>query len=405
MREYALVFFVAAAVTYVLTPIARRVAVATSTLARPRDRDVHAIPTPYLGGLAMYGGVVAAMYVARALPALQIIRATPEPKAVLVAGGVVCLVGVIDDRWQLDAFTKLAGQAVAAGLLVVLGVQLLFITLPGTHGQNFALDANLSVVATVGLTLLMVNSINFIDGLDGLAAGVVGIAAVAFFGFCYQLSVVQRNTRVTPATLLAAIVAGVCVGFLPHNFSPARIFMGDSGSMLLGLLLAAAVTSGTTSFDPTALGTRRGATFFFPVLLPLTVLAVPFVDLLLAVLRRTRTGRSVFAPDKEHLHHRLLEIGHTHRRAVLTIWYWSAVLAFGGVAAAFVPLAVVLGGGAAFALVGVLIALVAPRRRPPPALADAAPDAPPGEPPADPGPGAGADVVSLDDVRRAAGAP
>jgi len=133
--------------------------------------------------------------------------------------------------------------------------------------------------------------------------------------------------------------------------------------MLLGLLLAAAVTSGTTSFDPTAIGARRGATFFFPVLLPLTVLAVPFVDLLLAVFRRTRTGRSVFAPDKEHLHHRLLEIGHTHRRAVLTIWYWSAVLAFGGVAASFVPLPIVLGGAAAFALVGVGLSLL-PSRRP-----------------------------------------
>lgn len=363
MREYALVFFVAAAVTYVLTPVARRVALATSTMARPRDRDVHAIPTPYLGGLAMYGGVVAAMYVARALPALQIIRGTPEPKAVLVAGGIICLLGVADDRWQLDAFTKLAGQAVAAGTLSLLGVQLLFITLPGTGAQNFALDPNLSVVATVLLTLVMVNSINFIDGLDGLAAGVVGIAAVAFFGFCYQMSVVQQNTRVTPATLLAAIVAGVCVGFLPHNFSPARIFMGDSGSMLLGLLLAAAVTSGTTSFDPTTIGTRRGATFFFPVLLPLTVLAVPFVDLLLAVFRRTRTGRSVFAPDKEHLHHRLLEIGHTHRRAVLTIWYWSAVVAFGGVAASFVRLPVVLAGAAAAVVLGAAFSFI-PSRRP-----------------------------------------
>ncbi|HEX8002636.1 MAG TPA: MraY family glycosyltransferase [Mycobacteriales bacterium] len=379
MREYALVFFVAAAVTYLLTPVARRLAIATSTLARPRDRDVHAIPTPYLGGLAMYGGVVAAMYVARALPALQIIRGTPEPKAVLVAGGIICLIGVADDKWQLDAFTKLAGQAVAAGTLVLLGVQLLFITLPGTGAQNFALDPNLSVVATVLLTLVMVNSINFIDGLDGLAAGVVGIAAVAFFGFCYQMSVVQQNTRVTPATLLAAIVAGVCVGFLPHNFSPARIFMGDSGSMLLGLLLAAAVTSGTTTFDPTALGARRGATFFFPVLLPLTVLAVPFVDLLLAVFRRTRTGRSVFAPDKEHLHHRLLEIGHTHRRAVLTIWYWAAVMAFGGVAASFVQLPVVLGGaGLALGLGGVLSLI--PSRRPQPVAPEPVPaDEPPGE--------------------------
>jgi UDP-GlcNAc:undecaprenyl-phosphate GlcNAc-1-phosphate transferase len=369
MREYALVFFVAAAVTYLLTPVARRLAVATSTLARPRDRDVHAIPTPYLGGVAMFGGVVAAMYVARALPALQIIRGTPEPKAVLVAGGLVCLVGVADDRWQLDAFTKLAGQAVAAGMLVVLGVQLQFVTLPGTRGQNFALDPNTAVVATVLLALLMVNSINFIDGLDGLAAGVVGIAAIAFFGFCYQMSVVQRNTRVTPATLLAAIVAGVCVGFLPHNFSPARIFRGDSGSMLLGLLLAAAVTSGTTSFDPTAIGPGRSATFFFPVLLPLTVLAVPFVDLVLAVLRRTRTGRSVFSPDKEHLHHRLLEIGHTHRRAVLTIWYWSAVLAFGGVAASFVRAPLVLGGVGGLAVLGIALSLVPVRRAVP---ADAA---------------------------------
>ncbi|HWL35826.1 MAG TPA: MraY family glycosyltransferase [Frankiaceae bacterium] len=363
MREYALVFFVAATVTYLLTPVARRLAVATKTLAQPRDRDVHAIPTPYLGGIAMFGGVVAAMYVARALPALQTIRSTPEPKAVLVAGAVICLIGVADDRWQLDAFTKLAGQMLAAGLLVVLGVQLQFLTLPGTGRQNFSIDPNTAVVATVLLTLLMVNSINFIDGLDGLAAGVVGIAAVAFFGFCYQLSVVQRIGRVTPATLLAAIVAGVCVGFLPHNFSPARIFMGDSGSMLLGLLLAAAVTSGTTSFDSTAIDTQRGATFFFPVLLPLMVLAVPFVDLLLAIFRRTRTGRSVFAPDKEHLHHRLLEIGHTHRRAVLTIWYWSAVLAFGGVAASFVRLPVIAAGVGGLTLVGALLSFIPARRR------------------------------------------
>jgi UDP-GlcNAc:undecaprenyl-phosphate GlcNAc-1-phosphate transferase len=372
MREYALVFFVAATVTYLLTPVARRLAVATKTLAKPRDRDVHAIPTPYLGGLAMYGGVVAAMYVASALPALQNIRTTPEPKAVLVAGGVICLLGIADDRWQLDAFTKLAGQMLAAGLLVVLGVQLQFLTLPGTAGQNFSIDPNTAVVATILLALVMVNSINFIDGLDGLAAGVVGIAAVAFFGFCYQLSVVERITRVTPATLLAAIVAGVCVGFLPHNFSPARIFMGDSGSMLLGLLLAAAITSGTTSFDPTTIDTKRGATFFFPVLLPLTVLAVPFVDLLLAVFRRTRTGRSVFAPDKEHLHHRLLEIGHTHRRAVLTIWYWAALLGFSGVAASFVRLQTVATGVAAFAVIGIAMAFIPARRRPAAAVADPA---------------------------------
>jgi UDP-GlcNAc:undecaprenyl-phosphate GlcNAc-1-phosphate transferase len=209
----------------------------------------------------------------------------------------------------------------------------------------------------------------------------VGIAAVAFFGFCYQLSVVYGIERVRPATLLAAIVAGICVGFLPHNFNPARIFMGDSGSMLLGLLLAAAVTSGTSMFDPAAarIDAQRSATFFFPVLLPLAVLAVPFVDLLLAILRRTRTGRSVFAPDKEHLHHRLLVIGHTHRRAVLTIWYWAAVLAFGGVAASLVRPAAVLAGMGALTVVGAALSFV-PARRPaagavaaePPAVIDLA---------------------------------
>ncbi len=307
MREYSLVFLVAAAVTYLLTPIARRVAIRTGAMAEPRDRDVHAIPTPRLGGVAMYGGVVAAFLVAKRLPTLgKTFEGSSEDTALLVAGGLICLLGAVDDRWGLDAFTKLAGQALAAGVMVLLGLQLLYLPIPGSEG-TFILTKELAVLATVALSLVMVNAINFIDGLDGLAAGVVAIAAGAFFVFSYQLSVEQRNIVARPATLISAVLVGVCVGFLPHNFNPARIFMGDAGSMLIGLMLAAASTSGIGSLAFDQLGNTQQAAFFVPLIVPAIVLAVPFIDLVLAIVRRMRAGRPVFAPDKEHLHHRLLE--------------------------------------------------------------------------------------------------
>src|SRR5688500_5213636 len=187
-------------------------------MAEPRDRDVHAIPGPRLGGVAMYGGVVAAFLVARRLPTLgKTFEGSSEDTAILVAGGLICLLGAVDDRWGLDAFTKLAGQALAAGVMVILGLQLLYLPIPGSDG-TFILTRELAVLATVILSLVMVNSINFIDGLDGLAAGVVAIAAGAFFVFSYQLAVEQRNSVARPATLMSAVLIGVCVGFLPHNF-------------------------------------------------------------------------------------------------------------------------------------------------------------------------------------------
>ncbi|HVE98713.1 MAG TPA: MraY family glycosyltransferase [Mycobacteriales bacterium] len=354
MREYSLVFLVAAAVTYLLTPIARRVAIRTHTLAEPRDRDVHAIPTPYLGGVAMYGGIVAALLVARRLPTLgQTFSGSSEDTAILVAGGLICLLGTVDDRWGLDAFTKLAGQALAAGVMVILGLQLLYLPVPGSDG-TFILDRELSVLVTVALSLVMVNSINFIDGLDGLAAGVVAIAAGAFFVFSYQLAVEQRAIIARPATLMSAVLIGACVGFLPHNFNPARIFMGDAGSMLIGLMLAAASTSGIGNVAFGQLDNSQQAAFFVPLVVPAVILAVPFVDLLLAVVRRMRAGRPVFAPDKQHLHHRLLEYGHSHTRAVLILYFWSALIAFGGVAISFARPAIVLGAVGVLAVVAVL---------------------------------------------------
>ena len=354
MREYTLVFLVAAAVTYLLTPIARRVAIRTGTMAQPRDRDVHAIPTPRLGGVAMYGGVVAAFLVARRLPTLgKTFDGSSEDTALLVAGGLICLLGAVDDRWGLDALTKLAGQSLAAGVMVILGLQLLYLPIPGSDG-TFILDKELAVVFTVVLSLVMVNSINFIDGLDGLAAGVVAIAAGAFFVFSYQLAVEQRALVARPATLMSAVLVGVCVGFLPHNFNPARIFMGDAGSMLIGLMLAATSTSGIGSIAFDQLDDREQAAFFVPLIVPAIILAVPFIDLVLAVVRRMRAGRPVFTPDKEHLHHRLLEYGHSHTRAVLILYFWSALIAFGGVAVSFARPAVVLGAVVLLALVALL---------------------------------------------------
>jgi UDP-GlcNAc:undecaprenyl-phosphate GlcNAc-1-phosphate transferase len=250
----------------------------------------------------------------------------------LLGGGLLVLIGAADDKWGLDALTKLAGQILAAGIMVLQGVQLLYLPVP-RYGA-LSLGPDLGVPLTVLFVVVTINAINFIDGLDGLAAGVVGIAAVAFFAYSYDLSVVYHFDRAEAPTLLTAVLAGACAGFLPHNFNPARVFMGDTGSMLLGLMLSASTVSLTGRIDPNAVYAADFAPALLPLLLPLAVLAVPFVDLVLAVLRRTRTGQAPWTPDKLHLHHRLLQIGHSHARAVVIMYLWSAVLAGGAVAVA-----------------------------------------------------------------------
>ena len=338
MREYLLVLCVAAAVTYLLTPVARSFALRFGAVAEPRDRDVHAVPTPRLGGLAVYAGVCAGFLVASSLPALSRVFEYSNVQATVVGGGVIVLLGAVDDRWGVDAVTKLAGQVLAAGVMVLLGLEIFLLSLPGIGTVSLGPE---SVLLTVGITLLTVNAINFIDGLDGLAAGVGAIAALAFFAFSYGVASGAftgglAQDRNTSPTLIAVVLAGACLGFLPHNFNPARIFMGDSGSMLIGLMLSAAVISltGQTSYSNLveSLGPTATLPVLVPLLLPFAVLAVPVVDLLLAIVRRTRAGRSPFAPDKEHLHHRLMEIGHSHTRAVLVMYFWTALLGFGAVA-------------------------------------------------------------------------
>ena len=336
MREYLLVFLVAGTVTYLLTVVAREIALRTGAVAVVRDRDVHTEPIPYLGGIAMLGGLAAAYVVARELPFLS--RSQPfvfrDAAVVLIAGALVCAVGVLDDIFDIDALTKLGGQVLAAALLVAFEVR--FYYFPGFDGSSqFILDPAQGALLSVVVVIATINAVNFVDGLDGLAAGVVGIGAVAFFLFCYVLSSENELTLATTGALLTASLAGACAGFLPHNFHPARLFMGDSGSMLIGLVLSVSALTVTGQFAGNEIDSDGNSIFVtvLPVLLPASLLMVPVADLVLAVVRRTRAGRSPFAPDKQHLHHRLLEIGHSQRRAVYIMWMWAALVAGGSVLA------------------------------------------------------------------------
>jgi UDP-GlcNAc:undecaprenyl-phosphate GlcNAc-1-phosphate transferase len=340
VREYALVFLVAAAVTYLLTVVAREIALRTGAVAKVRDRDVHAEPVPYFGGLAMLGGLVAAYLIARELPFLST-RSGPfvfrDAGIVLIAGAFLCAIGTLDDLFELDALTKLGAQIAAAGFLVTQNMQYLWFF--SSDGTQFAVDPAQGALLTVFIVVATVNAVNFVDGLDGLAAGVVCIGALAFFTFCYQVARFNDQSVATTGALLCAMLAGACVGFLPHNVNPARLFMGDSGSMLIGLVLSASAITLTGQFQPDdiskgAFGSQANLlVIMLPVLLPLAILVVPLADLVLAVVRRTRAGRSPFSPDKQHLHHRLLEIGHSQRRAVLIMWMWAALIAGGMVLA------------------------------------------------------------------------
>ncbi len=332
MREYVVVLLTAGLVTFLATPVVRLAAVRLRMMAAPRERDVHVIPTPRGGGVAMYLGVAAAILVATRLPALQRTFDDSQTTGVLVAGGLICALGVLDDKFGLDALTKLTGQIAAAGVMVLLGVKLAFVFLPVADIGTLSLGPEIGVPLTLLFTVLTVNALNFIDGLDGLAAGVSAIAALAFFAYSYHLGIEGYDDVASAPALITAVLAGACLGFLPHNFSPARIFMGDSGSMLVGLMLSAAAVSATGQVDPQTFDSA--ATLLplaLPLLVPIAVLSIPFIDLVLAVVRRSLRGRSPFSPDKMHLHHRLLAIGHSHRRAVLVMYFWAALLSFGAV--------------------------------------------------------------------------
>ncbi|MFI8948516.1 MraY family glycosyltransferase [Streptomyces sp. NPDC053750] len=340
MREYLLTLCITAAVTYLLTGPVRKFAIVAGAMPEIRARDVHREPTPRLGGIAMFFGLCAGLLVADHLTNLsEVFEKSNEPRALLSGAALIWLIGVLDDKFEIDALIKLGGQMIAAGVMVVQGLTILWIPVPGVG--NVALTQWQGTLLTVALVVITINAVNFVDGLDGLAAGTVCIAAAAFFMYAYRIWYSYGIEAAAPASLFAAILMGMCLGFLPHNMHPARIFMGDSGSMLIGLVLAAGAISVTGQVDPDAMrlfsGSERNTVHqmvpvYIPLLMPLTIIAIPAADLILAIVRRTWRGQSPFAADRGHLHHRLLEIGHSHSRAVLIMYFFSALIAFGALA-------------------------------------------------------------------------
>ncbi|MFF3849469.1 MraY family glycosyltransferase [Streptomyces sp. NPDC002328] len=340
MREYLLTLCITAAVTYLLTGPVRKFAIVAGAMPAVRARDVHREPTPRLGGIAMFFGLCAGLLVADHLTNLNdVFERSNEPRALLSGAAVIWLIGVLDDKFEIDALIKLGAQMIAAGVMVMQGLTILWLPIPGVG--TFALTQWQGTLLTVALVVITINAVNFVDGLDGLAAGMVCIASAAFFMYAYRIWYSYGIEAAAPATLFSAILMGMCLGFLPHNMHPARIFMGDSGSMLIGLVLAAGAISITGQVDPDVMnlfsGSERNTVHqtvpvYIPLLLPLTIIAIPAADLILAIVRRTWRGQSPFAADRGHLHHRLLEIGHSHSRAVLIMYFWSALIAFGALA-------------------------------------------------------------------------
>ncbi len=322
MNAYLVVFLVAAGTTFVVTPLVRRYVIRIGAIDRPSDRKVHPVPTPTMGGLAMYVGMVVALGVSYLVPAFDAMHtASPEPIAALVTGTLMVGLGAIDDTRGTSGLAKFTGQVFIAGVLILLGVQLAWVWLPGL--QVVIVTPDLGVLLTVLWVVAVVNAVNLVDGLDGLAAGMVAIASIAFFIYMTRSASVFGDA--SEAALLAAITAGICVGFLPWNFNPAKIFMGDSGAMLLGMLLAISTISGVGR-NPYPPSTGEFAAIAIPLLVPLLVLFIPFLDVTLAIVRRVRRGQGLDVADKEHIHHRLMDIGHSHRQAVLLMYLWSALI-------------------------------------------------------------------------------
>lgn len=318
-----------AVVTFLLSMVIARLGMKYRLYPAIRERDVHTRPTPRLGGVAMFIGIVTAFGVASQLPQFYLIFAKPGPIfAILGSALIIVLIGVADDIWDLDWVTKLAGQFIAAGLLAWQGVQLT--TLP-IVGGIVVLSSYTGLLVTVFAIVLVMNAINFIDGLDGLVAGVAIIANGAFFIYSYILVTrIAATEYFNLALLISAVLIGACVGFLPLNWHPAKLFMGDAGALLVGLMMATSAISVTGQVDIANLQfAKQLIPAFIPILLPFAILLIPLLDFSLAVIRRLRAGKSPFSADRKHLHHRLLDMGHSDIQAVVIFYAWTAVVSIG----------------------------------------------------------------------------
>jgi UDP-GlcNAc:undecaprenyl-phosphate GlcNAc-1-phosphate transferase len=339
--NYALIGLISAVISFVGSQVLLRLSHRFRIYPGIRDRDVHTTPTPRLGGVAIVLGLAAGLIVAAFLPVFGKIYVDPLPVIGIGIGiALMSIVGVIDDVVDLNWLVKLAAQIIAAGVLAWSGIQI--VSLP--FGTIALLSPTMSLVLTVIAVVLVMNAINFIDGLDGLVAGVTLIAGSVFFLYSYYLATGPGQTNYfNLSTLLTAALSGALIGFLPVNWHPAKMFMGDSGALVIGLVLSASTISVTSQVDPTRIDPGQFVPAFIPLVLPLAVLVVPLVDFALAVTRRIINGRSPFAADRKHLHHRLLDMGHTHFQAVLILYAWTLVVAVGALLFMFVDWPVATG--------------------------------------------------------------
>ena len=334
--DHLIVVGVAFLASVLLTPIVVRAVTWLGLLKAPGGRNVHTKPTPEFGGIAMYASVLIALGAATLLPSFRpVFGTTSEPEAMVISSAIIFWVGLLDDSRPIRAIVKLAGQVLAASVAVMFGVSVHYLYVPFGEGQIVSLSGELSTMVTVLLIVAMVNAVNLVDGLDGLAAGIVCIASMAMLIWVLAPATTPYPSLQGAASLILAALVGTTLGFLIHNFHPASIFMGDTGSMMLGFLLGTAsvsaignaITPSSTDFVVTAI----------PVLIPAAVLFIPFLDVSLAIIRRTMQGRPIFSPDKQHLHHRILKLGNGQRGTVLILWGWAGLIAFVVVGPALAP--------------------------------------------------------------------
>ncbi len=358
--NYLIIGFVAAIISFVGSHLLLHLSHRFRIYPVIRDRDVHTTPTPRLGGAAIVLGLGAALVVAANLPVFAPVFVNIMPVIGIGIGIVLmAIVGIIDDLIDLNWLVKLGAQLIAAGVLAWSGVQIVSLPFSGI----VLLSPTMSLVLTVFAVVLVMNAINVIDGLDGLVAGVTLIAGAVFFIYSYVLATGPGETSYfNLSTLLTAALCGALIGFLPVNWHPAKMFMGDSGALVIGLVLAASTISVTGQVDPTRIDPGQLVPAFIPLALPLAVLVVPLVDFVLAVTRRILNGRSPFSADRKHLHHRLLDMGHTHFQAVLILYAWTIVAAVGALLFMFVD-AIVATGIVGAGLIVTTILTIAPLGR------------------------------------------
>ena len=350
MREYLVTILLAALITYLITPIVRDLAIKAGAVTAIRDRDIHLQPTPRWGGLAMWLAMALTLVIVNALPLIHKSFGS-DATGIFLSGTFILVLGMIDDRFDLDPITKFAGQALAAGILLIYGVQILWLPINGIT----TLPTNIGQVLTVLFVMVVINAINFVDGLDGLATGIVMICAASFFAFSYLLAVINGLNRAGAPSLITAVVIGLCLGFLPHNFHPAQIFMGDSGAMFLGLLISASAITLTGQVDASAITEENGGSALLPLLLPFTILAIPLLDFVMAILRRVKAGRSPFTADREHIHHRIMRMGLRQQRTTVVLYLWTGMFALPTVIAAFVPIWIAIISGLIIFLISLLV--------------------------------------------------